>query len=61
MYSSARTSDFNSFNNNNNGPLGKMRTGQLNKKNEPVAPPVVNAVPPEVKQEKAQNAIRGEN
>lgn len=59
MYSSVRTSDFNSFNNNNNGPLSKMRTG-ANKKQEPVAPPVVNAIPLEVKQAQAQNAIRGE-
>lgn len=60
MFTSARTPDFKSFNNNNNGPLSKMRSAGINKKNEPVAPPVVNAIPLEVKQEKAQNAIRGE-
>lgn len=68
MFSSVRTSaDFNSFNNNNNGPLSKMRTGVGvgggvgARKNEPQgSPPVVNAVPKEVKQEKAASAIRGE-
>jgi len=42
---------------NNNGMVKKPmpRNGTV------VAPPIVNAVPPEVKQQKAESAIRGES